>query len=112
MPADFRFPSFPILLLSGLCLLPAACGGDASSAAAAEAAPAAVVTTQVATLRPWRYTTSALGTVKSRESVTITAKVSETVERVHFESGDEVGANAPLVTLSGNQQRASLQAAE
>src|SRR5690606_23373688 len=108
----FRFPSFPILLLSGLCLLPAACGGDAASAAAGDAAPAAVVTTQVATLQPWSDTISALGTVKARESVTITAKVSETVERVHFESGDEVAANAPLVTLSGNQQQASLQAAE
>lgn len=48
----------------------------------------------------------------ARESVTVTAKVSETVERVHFDSGDEVRAGAVLVTLSGNQQQAALQAAE
>jgi len=112
MPADFRFPSFPVLLLSGLCLLPAACGRDAASADAGGVAPAAVVTTQVAAMQPWNDTISALGTVKARESVTVTAKVSETVDRVHFESGDEVAANAPLVTLSGNQQQASLRAAE
>src|SRR5690606_22520941 len=40
------------------------------------------------------------------------AKVSETVERVHFESGDEVAAGAILVTLSGAQQQAALRAAE
>ena len=112
MPADFRLPSFPILLLSCLCLLPAACGRDAASADAGGAAPVAVVTTQVAAMQPWSDTISALGTVKARESVAVTAKVSETVERVHFESGDEVAANAPLITLSGNQQQASLRAAE
>ena len=112
MPADFRLPSFPILLLSCLCLLPAACGRDAASTDAGGAAPVAAVTTQVAAMQPWNDTISALGTVKARESVSITAKVSETVERVHFESGDEVAANAPLITLSGNQQQASLRAAE
>ena len=112
MPADFRFPPSPTLLLSGLCLLLAACGRDAAPAAGGQGAPAAVVTTQVVALAPWNDTISALGTVKARESVTITAKVSETVDRVHFESGDEVAANAPLVTLSGRQQQAALQAAE
>src|SRR5690606_22487717 len=69
-------------------------------------------TTQVVELRAWNDTISALGTARARESVTITAKVSETVERVHFESGDEVAAGAILVTLSGAQQQAALRAAE
>ncbi len=112
MPADFRFPPFPTLLFSGLCLLLSACGGDAAPAGPGRDAPAAVVTTQLARVQPWSDTIQALGTVKARESVTITAKVSETVERVHFESGDEVPAGAPLVTLSGRQQAAALQAAE
>lgn len=55
---------------------------------------------------------AAVGTVSARESVTLTAKVSETVERVHFESGQQVARGAALVTLSGQQQRAALQAAE
>ena len=112
MPPDFRLPSFPVLLAGSLCLLLSACGGEAAPTGPGQGAPTAVVTTEVARLQPWSDTISALGTVKARESVTITAKVSETVERVHFDSGDEVPAGAPLVTLSGNQQRAALAAAE
>nr|WP_328796970.1 efflux RND transporter periplasmic adaptor subunit [Luteimonas deserti] len=70
------------------------------------------VTTAVVESRPWNDTVAALGTVNARESVTVTAKVSEIVQRVHFDSGDEVAAGSVLVTLSGNQQQASLRAAE
>ncbi|RMH91025.1 efflux RND transporter periplasmic adaptor subunit [Lysobacter pythonis] len=62
--------------------------------------------------QPWRDTVRALGTVKARESVEVTAKVSETVRGVHFESGQQVARGAALVTLSGQQQLASLRAAE
>ncbi|CAA9338373.1 MAG: RND efflux system, membrane fusion protein [uncultured Lysobacter sp.] len=57
-------------------------------------------------------TVQALGTVQARESVTLTAKVSETVQRVHFDSGDVVRAGAPLVTLSGQAQQAELAEAQ
>jgi membrane fusion protein (multidrug efflux system) len=60
----------------------------------------------------WRDTLRALGTVQAHEAVTVTAKVSETVQQVHFESGQEVARGAPLVTLSGQQQQAALAAAE
>lgn len=70
------------------------------------------VTTAVVSARPWTDVLRAVGTVQARESVEITAKVSETVERVHFESGQAVSAGAPLVTLSGSQQRASLVEAQ
>ncbi|GHA84489.1 efflux RND transporter periplasmic adaptor subunit [Cognatilysobacter bugurensis] len=70
------------------------------------------VTTQVVQPRAFADTVTALGTVQARESVTITAKVSETVERVHFDSGDAVKAGAPLVTLSGQAQQASLREAQ
>jgi membrane fusion protein (multidrug efflux system) len=55
---------------------------------------------------------AAIGTVKARESITVTAKVSELVEQVHFDSGDEVRAGAPLITLSDRQQRAALSEAQ
>lgn len=65
-------------------------------------------------LRPEAFTetTSAIGTVKARESVTVTAKVSEIVQRVHFDSGQEVVAGAPLITLSDTQQQAALNEAK
>ncbi len=102
-------PRLPSLLLS--CLLLAACGGD-PAARGGEDAAAIPVTTAVLREQPWHDVIRALGTAKAHESVTVTAKVSETVQQVHFESGDEVRAGAPLVTLSGQQQRASLAAAE
>ena len=89
-----------------LCGLLVACGGNGAAADNPAGAPVAVVTTQLAAMHPWNDTISALGTVKARESVTITAKVSETVEQVHFDSGDEVAAGATLVTLSGPLLRA------
>ena len=60
----------------------------------------------------WTNTLRALGTVKAHEAVTVTAKVSETVQAVHFESGQEVKQGAPLVTLSGLQQQAALASAQ
>ncbi|TDK27239.1 efflux RND transporter periplasmic adaptor subunit [Luteimonas aestuarii] len=104
--------SLPILGVLLACTLLAGCGDGGRAATGPQSAPAAVVTTQVVGIQPWGDTIAALGTVQARESVTLTAKVSETVERVHFESGQEVAAGAELVTLSGNQQRAALQAAE
>nr|WP_206861719.1 efflux RND transporter periplasmic adaptor subunit [Lysobacter changpingensis] len=70
------------------------------------------VTTQRVRLQPFSDTVLALGNVKARESITVTAKVSETVQQVHFESGDVVAAGAPLVTLTGRQQEAALKQAE
>ena len=70
------------------------------------------VTTQRVRLQPFSDTVLALGNVKARESITVTTKVSETVQQVHFESGDVVAAGAPLVTLTGRQQEAALKQAE
>ena len=71
-----------------------------------------VVTTQAVQEQDWADTLQALGTVHAHEAVTVTAKVSETVERVHFDSGQEVARGAPLVTLSGQQQQALLASAQ
>ncbi|WP_295963452.1 efflux RND transporter periplasmic adaptor subunit [uncultured Xanthomonas sp.] len=95
------------LLLSSLAL--AGCGKAPAPAAASAAIP---VTLQTVQPREWNDSLAALGTVKARESVTLTAKVSEIVELVHFESGQEVAAGAPLVTLRGQGQQAALREAE
>jgi len=94
-----------------LALALAACGAGNDTGGPAGGQPAAVVTTTTVSVQPFNDRIRALGTVKARESVEVTAKVSEVVERVHFESGDVVAAGAPLVTLSGQQQHAALAAA-
>ncbi|MEN4904205.1 efflux RND transporter periplasmic adaptor subunit [Luteimonas sp. TWI1437] len=98
-------------LVALLASMLAACGSP-ESAARPEGGAAVPVTTTVTALRDWNDTVAALGTVKARESIMLTAKVSETVQRVHFDSGDDVDAGMVLVTLTGGQQQAALEAAE
>ena len=100
------FQCFALLLF---CAALAGCGGGGADQRPADAP--VQVTTTVLQPRPWSDTIRALGTVQARESVTVTAKVSETVQTVHFDSGEVVRKGAPLVTLSGDQQKASLAAA-
>lgn len=110
MPTSFRALAPLSLSLIAACLLPACGKPQAPAHGAAGAAPVAVTSTRLRA-QPWHDSIQALGTVKARESVTLTAKVSETVQGVHFDSGDEVYRGAPLVTLSGQQQQAALAAA-
>lgn len=72
-------------------------------------APVGVVTEKVVA-QPWLDTLQALGTVKAHESISVTAKVSEVVSAVHFESGQFLSRGAPLVTLTDEQQRTALAA--
>lgn len=62
--------------------------------------------------QPWSDSIQALGTARANESVTITAKVTETVVRVNFEDGQEVSAGAVLVDLSGRAETAALAEAQ
>ena len=100
-------------LAACLALLLCACGKQASPAAGGGRShppvPVAVITLHE---QPWSDRLRALGTVRAHEAVTVTAKVSETVQQVHFESGQEVAKGAPLVTLSGQQQDALLASAQ
>src|SRR5690554_756225 len=105
------FPRLPVLAALVLALFLAACDG-ASAPLGAGPDGGVTVTTAVVEEQPWSDTIDALGTVAARESVVVTAKVSETVEGVHFESGDVVEEGSVLVTLSGQQQQAALNAAE
>ncbi|MGH8130458.1 MAG: efflux RND transporter periplasmic adaptor subunit [Steroidobacteraceae bacterium] len=88
----------------------AGCGGDAP-AARVGAAQATPVTTTTVTPVKWRDTIEALGTARANESVTLTAKVSEIVRKVGFESGDLVEHGRVLVDLSSGVQLAELEEA-
>jgi membrane fusion protein (multidrug efflux system) len=98
--------------LAALAALMAALAGCGDGADGASEAPQAttVITATVAPVQ-WRDTIEALGTARANESVTLTAKVSEIVRKVAFESGDVVQAGDVLVDLSSGAQLAGLEEA-
>jgi membrane fusion protein (multidrug efflux system) len=97
-------------LPAACALLAAGCGGSGPGAEA-PAPPTIVVTAKVAPTE-WRDTIEALGTARANESVTLTAKVSETVRKVGFDSGDVVRAGDVIVDLSSGAQLAGLEEAK
>lgn len=85
------------------------CGKPEVAPASAQPTP---VTLQTVQPRAWSSTLQSLATVRARESVGLTAAVSDVVEKVYFDSGDEVKAGQLLLTLRGNAQDAALVAAQ
>lgn len=77
-----------------------------------QAGDAVPVTLQVVQPSAWNDTLQAIGTAKARESIIVTAKVSEIIDKVHFESGQQVTTGTPLVTLRGDAQQAALAQAQ
>jgi membrane fusion protein (multidrug efflux system) len=104
-----RLDGYSLAALAALLSLIAGCGDDGPGAG--EAPEAIPVTTASVTPVTWRDTIEALGTARANESVTITAKVSEIVRKVAFESGDIVEAGDVLVDLSSGAQLAALEEA-
>jgi len=90
-----------------LVAVAAGCGQDDPGGAGSERPPTPVVVST-----PFEYEFAdrieALGTARANESVVITANVTETVARVHFESGQQVAAGALLVELESTEERAQL----
>jgi membrane fusion protein (multidrug efflux system) len=104
-----RHRPLPILLAASLLAL-AGCGKqDAAAPAPGRGAPPAMVTTAVVAPVAWSDAIEALGTAQANESVTITAKVTETVDRVNFKDGDFAEAGQVLVDLSGRAEVAQLE---
>src|SRR6266508_4219174 len=85
---------------------------EASAASAHQPEPMSAVTTAVATERPYRPTTTSVGTVLALRSVTLRNEVAGTVRRVTLTPGHVVEAGTVLVGLDVSVEEAELQAQE
>jgi membrane fusion protein (multidrug efflux system) len=106
-------------LCAGLLLLVASAGCDSGQNSGARSGPPdgfsrgpTFVITELATVREIRDQVEAIGTTRANESVTIAAKVTDTVSRVNFEDGQFVDKGAVLVELTNREQTALLDEAE
>lgn len=95
------------LLLFLTALLPAAQG-----LAAAPNMPPPAVIVETVSLQPVADRLEALGTLLANETVQITANVSDTISRIHFEDGQTVEAGDVLVELTDEEESALLSEAE
>ena len=104
-----KFPAISFLALSLIGL--AACSSQEPTGKPA-AIPAIPVTTTVSEPPSWVDTIEAVGTTKARESVTLTAKITETVRKVNFSDGQRVDAGDVLIEMTSGQQVAALAEAQ
>lgn len=104
MPRTFRSPAFFVIL----ALL------TACSDKPAEKNGGSPVPVEVAIVEQAEFVTSinALGTVLARESLTITAQVTDIVRGFGFADGDTVKAGQVLVRLGGGEEPAKLREAQ
>lgn len=103
-------PRLPTLLLALLGL--AGCGGDGQNQPGASGAPPVTITAHTVATAQWVDTVEALGTAQAKESVTLTAKVTEVVRKVRFADGDRVEEGDVLVELTGQAEVANLREAQ
>ena len=71
-----------------------------------------LVVTETATVRPIADIVEAIGTTQANESVTVTAKVTDSIRHVRFDDGDFVQQGDVLVELTNEEQTALLQEEE
>lgn len=74
-------------------------------------APIMVVTAPVKT-ETFYEALETIGTAQAKESITITAKVTDVIRAIRFESGDRVARGQVLVELANVEQAADLQEAQ
>lgn len=98
------------LLLIALFLLLGACAKEDSGQKKDGGPPATVTTISIAS-ESWQDSIEAIGTAKARESVVISAKQSERVSAVHFESGQRVSKGQVLIELDSGTVKAELNEA-
>jgi membrane fusion protein (multidrug efflux system) len=99
-----------ILLVGGAAVFYLTRSGPDSAAAAPNApdTPATLVVVEPVATRMFTDVIEALGTSTANESVTLTAKLTDTVSKVSFGDGDFVEAGQVLVELTNQEQTAVL----
>ena len=100
------------LLLAAGCADEGASGPASGAARGFGARPATLVVAEQATLRQVNDVVEAVGTTLANESLTITAKVTDSIRQVRFEDGDFVAQGDVLVELTNEEQTALLAEAE
>lgn len=86
-------------------------GGAAQPQGGPGGGRAPLITAGTVTKQHFAEKIEAIGSAKSRESVTITAKTADTVAAINFTEGQQVEANAILIEMTSAQQAADLAAA-
>jgi membrane fusion protein (multidrug efflux system) len=99
-------------LIIALSLLTAACENGSDVPGGGFSRRPTLVVTETTQRRTIRDQVEAIGTAVANESVTITAKVTDTVNHVKFEDGGFVVAGDVLVELTNEEQTALLAEAE
>ncbi|TXI73883.1 MAG: efflux RND transporter periplasmic adaptor subunit, partial [Dokdonella sp.] len=102
----------PFILIASASLVLAACTSKEPAERGRVSAPAIPVTTALVEPMQWVDTIEAVGTTKARESITLTAKISDTVRKINFQDGQHVDAGDVLVELTSGQQVAALAEAQ
>ena len=74
--------------------------------------PPTAVTTMVVTEQAWQPTLAAVGTVQAVNGVTVSTDLPGIVEKITFESGQQVKQGDPLVTLDTKQEVAQLNSSQ
>lgn len=99
-----------VLLLGGAVLVKSLSGPSQADATKSGGRPSAPPTIVAGTLelRPFVDIVQAIGTARANESIEISAKVTDTIQRINFESGDRVARGKVLVELASVEQTAEL----
>lgn len=95
-----------------IALFIAGCSDDAPAGPPRGFGGPPLVVTGTTTVRSIADVVEAVGTTQANESVTITAKVTDSIRHVRFEDGDFVDEGDVLVELTNEEQTALLQEAE
>jgi membrane fusion protein (multidrug efflux system) len=101
-----------MILLLSVSLLAACQSSEPGAGARPAALPPIPVHTQQVVSMPWIDEIEALGTAQANESVTLTAKVTESVERINFTDGEIVRGGDVLIELTGRAEVAQLTEAQ